>query len=179
MEMRSENNLRDFKKAAEKVGMKWMIMEGTLLGAYRDHNFVKDDASDIDLGIMEEEFYKLDEAIAILYDYGFDFPKIVNVDGEFHGGALVRGDCHIDLMKMKREGDIVYNLGEMGGLIYEYSADIFDGYSEIEFRGMKLNTPAKIEKYLETRYGDWKTPVGKDEYDYANPKYSPNVRRIC
>jgi hypothetical protein len=44
--------------------------------------------------------------------------------------------------------------------------------------GIELETVGKIEKFLEERYGDWKTPVGIDEYDYRDTKYSPNVKKL-
>ena len=66
----------------------------------------------------------------------------------------------------------------MGRLKYEYSPDIFKDYGKINFLGMELETPGKIEKFLEERYGDWRTPVGMDEYSYKDPKYSPNVKKI-
>src|SRR5574343_682425 len=167
-----KQNLRDFKEISDRVGMRFMIMEGTLLGAYRDHNIVKDDENDIDLGIMEDQFYKFDDVCKFLEDIGFSNKKMVVVDGEFHGGCWERHGNHIDIMKMIKDGDVIYNIGDMGGLRYDYPADIFDGYGKINYLGMELETPAKIEKFLETRYGDLKTPVGINAYSYFDTKYS-------
>ena len=173
----SENNLKDFKEVADRIGMRFMLQEGTLLGAYRDKDFVVDDESDIDIGIMEDQFDKCQQVIDELLTKGFENKKIVIVEGEFHGGALTRGGCHIDLMKMVREGSKVYNLGDGGELRYDYDAKIFDGYSKIMFRGMEFDAPKDIEGFLTTRYGDWKTPIPITIYNYSNPLFSPNVRR--
>jgi FkbM family methyltransferase len=173
----SENNLKDFKEAADSLGMRFMLQEGTLLGAYRDKDFVVNDESDIDLGIMEDQFDKCQQVIDILLSKGFENNKRVIVDNEFHGGALTRGGCHIDLMKMIKEGSQVYNLGDGGDLRYDYDAKIFDGYSKIMFRGMEFDAPADIEGFLTARYGDWKTPISNTIYNYSNPIFSPNVKR--
>lgn len=168
-------NLKDFKEIADKAGMRFMLMEGNLLGAYRDGDFCKGDENDIDLGIMDDQFFKFDEVIEELEAKGFYCKKLVVADGLWHGGCWERNGNHIDIMRMLFDGK-VYNIGEMGKLRYNYSPDIFETYGEIEFLGLKLETPGKIEKFLEERYGDWRTPVGSDEYDYANKKYSPNVQ---
>ncbi len=80
-------------------------------------------------------------------------------------------------MKMIKEGNIVYNIGDLGRLRYEYPAKIFKDYGKIKFLGLELDTVADIEKYLEVRYGDWEIPIPNTEYQYWNPIYSPNVKR--
>ena len=156
----SFNNLLDFKKVADEIGLRFMLMEGTLLGAYRDKGFVINDETDIDLGIMEEEFDKVPELINRLLNIGFNFPKVVNFNDVFHGGDLNRNGCHIDLMRMIRQDNLVYNIGEMGALRYDFPKEVFDGYSKIMFYGHEFDAPKDIELCLETRYGDWGTPVG-------------------
>ena len=177
--LKSEQNLRDFKEVADKIGMRFMLQEGTLLGAYRDKDFCENDEADIDLGIMEDQFDKVQQVIDELKKRGFTNRKRVVVKGVFHGGALVRDDCHIDLMRMIKEDDVIYNIGDMGALRYDYDADIFDGYSKIMFRGMEFDAPGDIEGYLVERYGDWKIKVSAHIYSYHNPIFSPNVKIIC
>jgi phosphorylcholine metabolism protein LicD len=172
----AKNNLEDFKRLAKHYEMRWMLMEGNLLGAYRDGNFTKDDENDIDIGIMEDEFYKFPEVQRDLELAGFVCKKLVVVDGEYHGGCWERNGNHIDIMKMKREGTTIYNIGEMGALRYDYPADIFGFYGKITFIGIECETPGKIEEFLTVRYGDWHKVIGRDEYSYRDPKYSPNVR---
>ena len=169
-------NLKDFKEVADKLGIRFMLQEGTLLGAYRDKGFVKDDENDIDLGIMDDQFHRVEELIERLEEKGFLFHKGFYVNGKFQGGALVKGDSHIDIMRMLLDGDEIINYGEAGKIKYIYPKEIFNGYSKIDFYGVEYDAPKDIEGFLSTRYGDWKTPVGKEEYSYKDPKYSPNVR---
>jgi len=176
--LEAKKNLEDFKTIADKYGMRFMLMEGNLLGAYRDGGFCEGDENDIDLGIMDEEFVKFSEVAQELDKIGFACNKYVYVDGMWHGGSWSRNGNHIDIMRMLKDGDVVYNIGEMGGLRYDYSADIFAGYGKINFLGLELETVADIEKFLTERYGNWRVKVGRDEYSYKDPKYSPNVK-VC
>lgn len=169
-------NLEDFKRIADEEGMRFMLMEGNLLGAYRDGGFCNGDENDIDLGIMDDQFWKFGNVATKLEEIGFRCKKMVLTD-IWHGGCWERGGNHIDIMRMLNDGK-VYNIGDMGGLRYDYSPDIFDEYGKINFLGIELETVGKIEKFLEERYGDWKTPVGIDEYDYRDTKYSPNVKKL-
>jgi len=177
LELIAKQNLTDFKRIADEEGMRFMLMEGNLLGAYRDGGFCEGDENDIDLGIMDDQFYKFGNVATRLEDEGFINRKMVFWGGVWHGGCWERNGNHIDIMRMlndERNGK-VYNIGDMGYLRYDYSPDIFDEYGKITFLGLELETVGKIEKFLTERYGDWKTKVGKAEYSYRDPKYSPNV----
>lgn len=171
------HNLLDFKRLAENEGMRFMLMEGNLLGAYRDGGFCVGDEDDIDLGIMDDQFDKFLNVRQRLLEIGFVEKKTVDFDNKFHGGCWERGGNHIDIMRMLKDGDTIYNVGAYGSLRYEYPAEIFRKYGKIRFLGVEVETVGDIEKFLETRYGDWRTPVSITEYSYSDPKYSPNVKR--
>lgn len=173
----AKQNLADFKRIADEEGMRFMLMEGNLLGAYRDGGFCEGDENDIDLGIMDDQFYKFGQVATRLEEEGFSNKKFVFSNNMWHGGSWERNGNHIDIMRMLNDGK-VYNIGDMGAIRYDYSPEIFDSYSKITFLGLELETVGDIEKFLTERYGDWKTKVGKAEYSYRDPKYSPNVRKI-
>jgi len=168
-------NLEDFARAANELGIPFMLMEGTLLGAYREKDFVVNDENDIDLGIHEEHFSKYDALIMRLKDFGFTMTKLVKIGDEIHGGAFVRGANHIDIMRMVVVKNQTINYGLMGKLYYKYTKDVFDGYSEINFHGNTYKTPKLIEKFLTQRYGDWKTPVALKNYSWKHKRTSPNA----
>ena len=125
--------------------------------------------------IMERNF-KWDEIKHHLLAKGFELIKEVIILEEPHGGAFQRGSNHIDIMKMVTLGDKIVNYGEMGRLVYLYPKELFDEFTDIEFYGVKYKAPKDIDKFLTTRYGNWRTPVSAKEYSYKDPKYSPNVR---
>ncbi len=172
-----KRNLQDFKEIADKIGMRFMLMEGNLLGAYRDGGgFVKGDEDDMDLGITDTQFNKFPTVIDELKKIGFQERKRVVINDKLHGGCWERGGNHIDIMRMIFDKDKVFNFGEMGRIRYDYPKDIFETYGKINFLGIEVETVGNIEKYLETRYGNWSAPVSRSEYDYKDVKYSPNVK---
>lgn len=173
----AKQNLEDFKRIADEEGMRFMLMEGNLLGAYRDGGFCEGDENDIDLGVMDDQFYKFGQVATRLEEEGFVNKKFVFFNNLWHGGCWERNGNHIDIMRMLNDGK-VYNIGDMGGLRYDYSPEIFESYGKIIFLGLELETVGDIEKFLTERYGDWKTKVGKEEYSYRDVKYSPNVKKI-
>lgn len=175
IEQQAVKNLKDFKDIADRHGMRFMLMEGNLLGAYRNGKFCEGDEGDIDLGIMDNEFYKFSDVVQDLLKIGFTEKKLVVVDGVWHGGCWERNGNHIDIMRMLNDGK-VYNIGDLGGVRYDYSPDIFDGYSKINFMGIEVETVGNIEKFLEERYGDYEEIIPKNEYCYNDPYYSPNIK---
>lgn len=50
----AKRNLLDFKKILDKYQVKFLIMHGTLLGAIREHGFIKHDI-DIDTCTLDEK----------------------------------------------------------------------------------------------------------------------------
>jgi phosphorylcholine metabolism protein LicD len=182
LKLQAQKNLRDVKAVADKVGIKFMVMEGTLLGFHRDNDFVVGDENDIDLGIMEEEIDKIEELTDGLEALGFNYIKKFALLGEFEGAALERGGNHVDLMRMHRDGETVYNFGravinnKVELLSYEYPSHLFDGYGTISYRGDSFLTPNDIEAFLEITYGEWTTP--DPDYCYYSIKSRPNIK-IC
>ena len=171
-------NLKDFARATYELGIPFMLMEGTLLGAHREKDFIINDEKDIDLGIHDKHFDRYEPLMIRLNDFGFSMTKLVRIGDEIHGGAFVRGANHIDVMRMVPVKDCIINYGLMGKLYYTYTKDVFDGYDQIEFQGNIYKTPKLIEKFLTQRYGDWKIPVPLNKYSWRDKKYSPNVRWV-
>lgn len=63
----AQQNLLEFKKVLDEQGVRFLLMHGTLLGAIREHDFIKHDI-DIDTCTMEEQ--KLIDAIPALNKVG-------------------------------------------------------------------------------------------------------------
>lgn len=181
MELKEQaiKNLRDFKKAAEQVGMPFMMMEGNLLGFYYKGDFCDGDEGDIDLGIHERHFHKVDKVIKLLELQGFEHHKRFMLGDSFEGGAIRRGGNHIDLMNMHTDDDTVYNFGRcpQGLVVYEYPAEMFNSYDTITYLDMTFLTPSDIKGFLDHTYGEWNPEKAKN-YCYYDKKYRPNVK-LC
>jgi len=86
----AKKNLLDFKKIADDNNLVFILAYGTLLGAIREHNFIKHDI-DIDLIIHDEE--KLIDIIPMLQNIGFNFIRYEEIKGIY---SFKRESVYID-----------------------------------------------------------------------------------
>lgn len=148
----AKNNLLDFKKILDQHQLDFYIMHGTLLGAIREHDFIKHDI-DIDTCLIDEE--ALVELIPQLSEAGLQLCRYEkNVIYSF-----IRDNVYID----------VYIVNLLEGLIspfyvrYLYRIiprKYFRGKATINFLGETFRIPKHAIKLLEFWYGkNWRTPI--------------------
>lgn len=169
-------NIRDFKDICDRLGIDFCLMDGTLLGAYRDKDIIKGDEDDIDLGIMDKD-YRIMEIIDEMEKIGFDTSKRLWVKGRIEGLGAIRGGTHIDVIRINTDENGSYNLANnIGGGHVAYTYPKIEKFIDIEFLGDTYKAPENIEEFLEHRYTDWKTPLGRDKYDYLSFKDVPGLK---
>ena len=140
-------NLLDIKRILDKEGMRYWLMFGTFLGAYRDQAIIPYD-EDTDLAIFAE-----------------DLPKLVGCEDAFHkegfyfglGGSLAtlyRSGEHTDFYRFHLEGN------KRVWKSIEYDVSAFETFNEIPFLGQKWRILSEPERWLKYTYGaDWRTPI--------------------
>lgn len=160
----AKDNLLLFKQICDKYDVKFFLLFGTLLGAVREHNFIKHD-TDIDVGILENERKKLQNATPELLQNGF---KIVRN----YKSPINEQD---DLVTFMRNGVYIdVGIFDIRGGYYMYQNNkipkkYLSKFGEIEFLETKFLVPFEYISYLEYNYGkSWKIPI-KDEP--ANPPF--------
>lgn len=145
----------------------WWLDFGTLLGFYRDGRIIDHD-SDLDVGVVYEDFYKNIDTIKNKIDeLGFYMTKVSDLFYRINLSKTNELHCDIFLFKNK---DNVYKTH-----FKEYLSkheEIFPLNKRVFFK-TEFNVPNNIEYFLETRYGsNWKTPLSR--YD----GYKPIQRKI-
>jgi len=105
-------NLREVKGIFDKVGIKYWLDWGTLLGAVREGKIIEWDY-DIDLGTMDDNFDKIVSAISILKKSGFDVHLIKINYKNFSGKSfcLYRFGCAIDVDVYQIKGENAFAMG--------------------------------------------------------------------
>jgi phosphorylcholine metabolism protein LicD len=138
---------------------RWWLDFGTLLGFYRDGKIIDWD-SDLDVGILYEDFYRDKENIeSKIKESGFYLTKVSDV---FYRVNLSKiNELHCDIFLFKKDKNSIYKTH-----FIEYKSK----YNEIfplckkRFFNTEFNVPNNIEIFLETRYGpEWKKPIKRGD----------------
>lgn len=136
------------KEILNKHNIPFLLIGGTLLGAYRDGDFIEYD-KDMDIAF-------------------FDDKRIINIieSGEFarYGIKVIREKDHIWSLLYENDYLDLYFYTE-GKEYYECDTlrlpkEFMNSNTEIEFLGVKFKTVSDIEKYFVYTYGnDWKEHI--------------------
>lgn len=159
----AKKNLLDFKKVLDSRNVKFMLMHGTLLGAIREHAFIKHDI-DIDTCTLDEK--GLIEAIPSLAKEGLMLCRYeTNTIYSF-----IRDGVYID----------VYIVNKLKGLIrpfyvrYLYRViprKYFRHTKQMIFLNTTFNIPNHSIRLLEFWYGkDWRTPKSNSPSNDEDPR---------
>lgn len=173
---KATQNLIDAIDTLNDQGLTNFIIDGTLLGAIRECDFIAHD-TDIDIGVFMDE-WTLGTMADVFYRMmkkGFILYHSFGIFGKHFELAWYRDGIKVDFFFYYKVGDkIRFNAFLNGGrtlpddiLTYEYDAENFNCLIQMEFNGIVVNIPALPKQILEQKYGkDWETP--KTKWCWAN-----------
>lgn len=155
-------------------GLQYWLNYGTLLGAYRDHAFIKHDY-DLDIGmwwkdrrVVKDLFINNGFRLVVEFRIG-DWDQPENVEYRFeYAGAFIDVDFYtINEEQMAytfnpafKEGYDYSKTRVCHPIIVEKINNPIRGLKQIDFIGGKFWIPSNAEEYLIYNYGEgWKTPV--------------------
>lgn len=156
----AKENLLLFKKIMDRHSLFFALTAGTLLGAIREHDFIKHD-EDIDLALFAKDKQQVIDIIPEFYEVGF---KVVRYDRRNVISIMRKGD-YIDLCFFEPYEDGIYDCD--GTLIL---AQFMENIGQVKFLGEVFNMPMDAEEYLLCEYGqDWRTP--RHFFNFNQPKH--------
>lgn len=167
--------LYKIKEVLDDKNVFFWLEYGTLLGAYRNHDFISYDY-DMDIGLFYEDANKVREA---LIKNGFKLTRQFKVaDGNlgFEETYTFLG-VDIDIFYFHKEQNTMYCNGFIPLQKEPSYAQVkkvtfpFKGFTTINFKDKSFNAPANIEEHLAAHYGkDFMIP--KENFDSQK---APNV----
>lgn len=176
-------NLLEFQRAMVRAQIPFYLIAGTLLGAYREGDFIDGDEKDIDVAVMERHFARIDDIHQSLTDAEFVRSKVFTVKDKVEGVTWQRGSNHIDIACMHLKDGRAYHLGRSAGqhglprvfaCVYPGRCFTFASLC-IEFLGQEFIIPNDPELFLSANYGTWKTPIAPKDFDYLDIKHRPCI----
>ena len=162
------NNLIEITNILKKYNIKHWLTDGTLLGLYRDKDFISHD-KDTDIGVDFDTFtvdcfLELKNNFNIKHIFGY-------VEDSFEI-ALEKNGVKTDLFFFYKKDKSYYHsaFSEWRTDSYrriDYIYDFFDIKSTI-FLNNNFNIPSDPLKFIITKYGeDWNIPNSNWSYDYS------------
>ena len=147
-------------KILDKSGMKWWLSAGTILGLYRDGDFIPHD-TDIDIGVEGDHYNnceKINKLIVAFQEDGFRLIRTMLYDNYPMQLAFIdKRNIIFDLYFFYPVFSDMINHNE-GGIMMKPSR-LFSSLGNMEFKENGYNCPNDIDEYLAFRYGeDWKVP---------------------
>lgn len=156
-------NLKTIRDILQKHKTSWWLDGGTCLGAVREKDFIAID-DDTDIGVLEETFD--DSIIEEIKESGFKLEHEYGKRDKGYELAFVKNGVKTDIFFYYLVGDkrwyAMYNGNKMIPMVYP--ADTFEEQMMINFLGFTFNIPTKYDQYLTTKYGDYMTPIKKEEW---------------
>ena len=176
-------NLLDFKEVMDGLKIPFALAHGTLLGAYRDGDFLPGDEIDTDISINEEYGGWVPEIFRELAKKGFRKRKEWRYQNKFRCGTAIRNGAFIDILVFFKKGSDVYHIGPKKPVsnreytAFVYPAHCFEKYEKLIFKGVEFNIPQNVEDFFVARYGEnWKAKKPWGVMGHLNLKVSHSLK---
>ena len=163
----ARTNLLTTRNILKKSKIRWGLIFGTLLGAFREKDFIKHD-EDVDIFVYYEDRKILLDLLHEFKNYGF---KVIRYEKDAIL-SIMRKNEYIDIYLFKK------TLLGRRCLDYYIPKIYFKRTGKIKFFNKYFPTIVKINQYLIFQYGkDWKVPK-KNSYAKTNIKWKNLLKKI-
>ncbi len=163
-------NLVEAREILKNLKIDCWLTDGTLLGFYRNSDFIEHD-EDLDMGAKIEAYNE-----KLILDFTDQNWKIANIYGRRNCGLEIsfkKRKIKLDIFFFYTENAKMWHgawrkikdNGQTKRNLIKYYYDTFS-LKSVDFKGEIFNIPDDPEKYLVTKYGkNWRTPIKK--WDWA------------
>jgi hypothetical protein len=140
-------------KQAHLLDIKYWLGGGTVLGLYRDGDFI---AGDTDIDIEVEGYGGVDKYLLKTFEHMDLIRTVCHIDKPMQL-AFICKEVIFDIYVLWREGESMVNHNDMGTM--ETPAHFYEDLAILDTQYGKYPCPNPFDDYLAIRYGaDWQTP---------------------
>ncbi len=147
--------LQEGCEALNKSQVKYCLMNGTLLGLYRDKQLIAHDRN-LDVAVLEYE-----DLNTILFNFfvaGFSIGRYAIRYGKPQQIVFYKDKVVFDIIFYKQHGEDIYSFGEKD-LYFKHDLKHFTNLQHLDFKGFSYPIPFNTERWLASTYGNnWKIP---------------------
>ena len=156
-------------------GINIWLSHGTMLGVYRDGNFIEWD-DDADLGAKTSERVNLKAAEIKIAELGFYIPpqaekgQTINKNlSPWYDSVYIKDGEKIEIWWYDKVGDFyIYDFPRCGNVL-KHPAKYYDTLDKYDFKGKEFNIPSHIEDWLVMMYGyGWNKPDKNKKYNHQS-----------
>jgi len=176
--------LREGADILNELGIPFCLFLGTSLGAYRDGKPCPGDEDDIDLAIDESYYVRIEEIKSVFTSRGWqNVHNFLNKDKISPESSFKKDGVKLDLFFLSDfDGNKCWRfyLNEKSEECITKFVDKkhFKTYDRASFLGDEYNIPGCIEEYLTTNYGDWRTPIHRDNWVWYRDNKSVEAGKV-
>ncbi len=140
----------------EKLELNYRVTDGTVLGLYREGQFISHD-NDIDIDVLDCD--NVDKIFKLMSHHGMRLGRFVKFQNKTHQLAFYNEQKVIfDIIFWYSEGDKIVNHSEPG-FIRKQARMYFENLPRLEWDGFSYPVPSNLDEWLAFRYGDdWREP---------------------
>jgi phosphorylcholine metabolism protein LicD len=166
------------KETLEKHKVEFWIDFGTLLGFYRQGDFLETDP-DADIGVKRNE---QDKVVETIKELSKRYKIITRVENRYLAGyKIICEDTWIDIAFYFKCGDKrIWTISEWEQVMV-FDEKYFNELQDLEVKGVIFKIPNHIEELMVLKYGkDWKRPFELgEEYDlHTRPNVESNKKYL-
>ena len=181
---KATQDLNEIKEVYDKLGIKFFLVYGTLLGAVREKNVIVTD-HDNDIGLFGEDIYRGEEIYFALKEAGFLVGTYVSLKDP--NGNVKRPVMFLTNKRVKTEHIFLFKVGDKRvtwystrknektgvteSLVWENDAKHFEYLEETPFLNKKYLVPNHPKELLDLWYKNWGVPSGAQVWGYKCPRF--------
>jgi phosphorylcholine metabolism protein LicD len=161
-------NLIDTEEVLRKIDVRHFVTDGTLLGFFREGQFLEHD-EDIDFGVFAEDFdYSvLGSLIAGMNFKGFTLNSALGNFNKYFELSFRRNQIKVDVFFYRKIDDKRvfhafqngYRNGESDVINYFYPEELIGNCKKATFYGFDIYVPYDVDGFLTFKYGNWREVV--------------------